>query len=119
MHPPPAEKTRRPPSSANDPLLFIPPAGQRRERRTGREKAMANAEGELSGWAGSTSFSPLPLGIGYTTGDTSKAPQTVERDEVFSYKRRRHMARQNKDDEREERMRMEILVDAYGPQEQA
>ena len=29
------------------------------------------------------------------------------------------MARQNKDDEREERMRMEILVDAYGPQEQA
>ncbi len=29
------------------------------------------------------------------------------------------MARQDKDDEREERIRMEIIVDAYGPEEQA
>jgi hypothetical protein len=33
-------------------------------------------------------------------GDTSKAPQTVYRDEVLSYKRGRQMARQAKDDER-------------------
>ena len=29
------------------------------------------------------------------------------------------MARQAKDDEREERIQMEIIVDAYGPEEQA
>ena len=29
------------------------------------------------------------------------------------------MARQAKDEEREERIRMEIIVDAYGPEEQA
>ena len=29
------------------------------------------------------------------------------------------MARQDKDDEREERIRLEIRVDAYGPEEQA
>jgi hypothetical protein len=29
------------------------------------------------------------------------------------------MARQDKDDEREERIRMQIIADAYGPEEQA
>jgi hypothetical protein len=51
--------------------------------------------------------------------DTSKAPQTVYQDEVSSYQRRRKMARQAKDAEREARIRREIIVDAYGPEEQA
>jgi hypothetical protein len=29
-HPPPGEKGNKPPSSANDPLLFLPPQGQYR-----------------------------------------------------------------------------------------
>jgi Calcium binding len=43
----------------------------------------------------------------------------VYRDDVFIYQRRKYMARQDKDDEREERIRMEIIADAYGPEEQA
>src|SRR5260370_39726907 len=64
-------------------------------------------------------FRNTALGIWYTIGDTSKAPQTVYRDEVFSYKRRRHMARQDKDDEREESIRLVVIDDADGTGEQA
>jgi hypothetical protein len=35
------------------------------------------------------------------------------------YIRRKEMTRLDKDEEREERIHMEIIVDAYGPEEQA
>src|SRR5229473_752830 len=38
---------------------------------------------------------------------------------IFSRYRRMHMAHQAKDEAREERIHMEIIVDAYGPEEQA
>jgi calcium binding protein len=87
-------------------------SSQERKRRKGREKARAKAEVELGGWAGSTNLFLRQLGIWYTTGDTSTAPRTVDRDEVFRYQRRQ-MARQDNDDKREERIRREILVDVW------
>src|SRR6266487_6677232 len=80
---------------------------------------MANGHGRLSSEGGSKSLSPLQPSIWYTTGDASEAPKACYRHEVFSSKRRMYMARQAKDDEREERIQMEIIVDAYGALEQA
>src|SRR5207245_6790772 len=62
---------------------------------------------------------PISRHLIYYGGGTSKAPRAGSRHEVFSYKRRMHMARQAKDEEREERIQMEIIVDAYDPEEQA
>jgi hypothetical protein len=59
------------------------------------------------------------LASGIIQEDPSKAPNASYKDEVCSYKRRRYMARQAKDEEREKRIQMEIIVDAYGPEEQA
>jgi hypothetical protein len=59
------------------------------------------------------------LAFGILQEGQSKALNASCKDEIFNCKRRRHMARPAKDDEREERIQMEIIVDAYGPEEQA
>src|SRR5437764_6000180 len=52
-------------------------------------------------------------------GGSIKDPGVYCRYPVFIRDRRTHMARNAKDEEREERINMEIIVDAYGPEEQA
>src|SRR5205085_5658647 len=49
----------------------------------------------------------------------SKDPRAFCRYPIFICSRRMHMTREAKDEERERRIEMEIIVDAYGPEEQA
>ncbi len=56
---------------------------------------------------------------GILRGDPSEDRSVVDPELVVLDQRSMQMTRPAKDDEREERIHMEIIVDAYGPEEQA
>src|SRR2546430_17247190 len=65
------------------------------------------------------SLSPLSWASGIIREDPSKAPNASYKDEVCSYKRRRQMARQAKDEEREERRHEMFVLNRWRPHELA